>query len=160
MFPRMERAKKGEIVDDFRKIALIEHTTEDAIREGVSKGVITLCNSGVRKIDPVAIGEGLRIKVNANIGTSSDASSVSEEVEKALYSIEDVIEAVVTGVPDDILGEAVKAFVVLKDGSELSEKAIIAHYSRNLEDFMVPKFVELRESLPRTTTGKITTKNL
>ena len=85
---RMERAKKGEIVDDFRKIARIEHTTEDAIREGVSKGVITLCNSGVRKIDPVAIGEGLRIKVNANIGTSSDASSVSEEVEKALYAVE------------------------------------------------------------------------
>ena len=85
---RMERAKKGEIVDDFRKIARIEHTTEDTIREGVSKGVITLCNSGVRKIDPVAIGEGLRIKVNANIGTSSDASSVSEEVEKALYAVE------------------------------------------------------------------------
>ncbi|MFC1561052.1 phosphomethylpyrimidine synthase ThiC [Candidatus Latescibacterota bacterium] len=85
---RMERAKKGEIVDDFRKIARIEHTTEDVICEGVSKGLITLCNSGVRKIDPVAIGSGLRIKVNANIGTSSDASSVSEEVEKALYAVE------------------------------------------------------------------------
>ncbi|MBU8921167.1 MAG: AMP-binding protein [Bacteroidales bacterium] len=82
------------------------------------------------------------------------------EVENALYAIEDVVEAAVTGVPDDILGEAVKAFVVLKDGSELSEKAIIAHCSRNLEDFMVPKIIELRESLPRTTTGKITTKNL
>jgi len=85
---RMEKAKKGEVVDDFRKIARIEHTTEDTIREGVSKGEITLCNSGVRKIDPVAIGNGLRIKVNANIGTSSDASSISEEVEKALCAVE------------------------------------------------------------------------
>ncbi|MCK4538376.1 MAG: AMP-binding protein [Candidatus Krumholzibacteria bacterium] len=83
-----------------------------------------------------------------------------KEVEKALYAIEDVIEAAVTGVPDEILGEAIKAFVVLKEGSELSEKAIIAHCSRNLEDFMVPKIIELRESLPKTTTGKITTKNL
>jgi phosphomethylpyrimidine synthase len=84
----MERAKKGEIIDDFSKIAGIEYTTEDTIREGVSKGEITLCNSGVKNIEPVAIGSGLRIKVNANIGTSSDASSVNEEVEKALYAVE------------------------------------------------------------------------
>ncbi|MFC1490782.1 phosphomethylpyrimidine synthase ThiC, partial [Candidatus Latescibacterota bacterium] len=85
---RMEQAKKGEIIDDFKKIAAIENTTETAVCEGVASGEITLCHSTVRDIDPIAIGSGLRIKVNANIGTSSDASSIDEEIEKALYAVE------------------------------------------------------------------------
>ncbi|MFC1649978.1 phosphomethylpyrimidine synthase ThiC [Candidatus Latescibacterota bacterium] len=85
---RMERAKNGEIIDDFIKIAADEHTNETAVCEGIASGEITLCNSSVRNIDPVAIGRGLRIKVNANIGTSSDASSIDEEIEKALYAVE------------------------------------------------------------------------
>ena len=85
---RMERAKTGETVDEFGIIALNEHTTGQIIRDGVSAGEITLCNSSVRGIEPVAIGRGLRIKVNANIGTSSDASSIEEEIEKAHYAHE------------------------------------------------------------------------
>ena len=85
---RMERAKAGETVDEFGIIALNEHTTGQIIRDGVSAGEITLCNSVVKGIEPVAIGRGLRIKVNANIGTSSDASSIDEEVEKAHYALE------------------------------------------------------------------------
>lgn len=82
------------------------------------------------------------------------------EVENVLYSLDGVVEAAVVGVPDEILGEAVKAFVVLREGSDLDEKKILSHCTKNLEDFMVPKIVEFRESLPKTTTGKITTKNL
>ena len=85
---RMEKAKAGEIIDEFRRLAHIEHTTEEIILNGISKGEITLCNSGVKKIEPVAIGSGLRIKINANIGTSSDASSIDEEVEKALCAVD------------------------------------------------------------------------
>lgn len=85
---RMERAKTGEIVQEFDTVALKEHTTAETIRAGVARGEVTLCNSAVREIGPVAIGHGLRIKVNANIGTSSDASSIDEEVEKAHCAIE------------------------------------------------------------------------
>jgi len=83
-----------------------------------------------------------------------------KEVEGALYSLDDVIEVAVVGVPDDVLGEAVKAYVVLKEGSELNEKFLFAQCRRNLEDFMVPKHIELTKSLPKTSSGKITKKNL
>jgi len=85
---RIERAGKGEITDEFLKLAHDEHTTPETIRDGIAAGVITACNSPVRPIEPLAIGGGPSIKVNANIGTSSDASSIDEEIEKALCAIE------------------------------------------------------------------------
>ncbi len=79
-----------------------------------------------------------------------------KEVESVLYENDNVLEAAVVGVPDEVLGEAVKAYVVLKKGSRATEKEIIAHCMRHLEDFMVPKQVEFRASLPKTSSGKIT----
>ncbi|MBN2183829.1 MAG: AMP-binding protein [Candidatus Krumholzibacteriota bacterium] len=83
-----------------------------------------------------------------------------KEVENAIYSLEGVVEAAVIGVPDDLFGEAIKAFVVIREGSGLTENIILAHCAKNLEDFMVPKYIELRKSLPKTSTGKITVKGL
>ncbi len=83
-----------------------------------------------------------------------------KEVESALYALEDVIEAAVVGVRDDVLGEAIKAYVVLKSDSRMTEKEILAHCTRFLEDFMVPKYVELTGELPKTSSGKITKKKL
>jgi long-chain acyl-CoA synthetase len=83
-----------------------------------------------------------------------------KEVENALYSIDGVVEAVVAGVPDEVLGEAIKAYVVLKKGAALTEKDILARCAASLEDFMVPKYVEFRDELPKTSTGKITRKGL
>jgi amino acid adenylation domain-containing protein len=83
-----------------------------------------------------------------------------KEVESALYALEGVVEAAVIGVPDDILGESIKAFVSVADGSGLTENDILAHCKANLEDFMVPQAVEIRASLPKTTSGKITKKEL
>ena len=77
-----------------------------------------------------------------------------KEVENVLYELEGVIEAAVVGVPDPVLGEAVKAFLVL-DAAELSEAQVLAHCRSRLEDFMVPKYVEFCAELPKTTSGKI-----
>ena len=77
------------------------------------------------------------------------------EIENALYEIDDVLEAAVVGVEDTVLGQAIKAFVVLKEGSQLKEKDILRFCSQHLEDFMVPKYVEFRNTLPKTDTGKI-----
>ncbi len=82
------------------------------------------------------------------------------EVENVIYGIEGVVEAAVVGVPDEILGEAVKAYIVTSRGAGILEKQVIAYCRRHLEDFMVPKYVEFVESLPKTSSGKITKKNL
>lgn len=82
------------------------------------------------------------------------------EVENALYEMPQVKEAAVIGVPDDILGQAIKAFVALVDGEALTEAEVIKHCQKRLEKFMVPKHVEFRPELPKTNTGKISKKGL
>jgi long-chain acyl-CoA synthetase len=77
------------------------------------------------------------------------------EVENVLYGMDGVFECAVIGVSDDILGEAVKAFVVLKSGFSYTEREIIRHCLSRLESFMAPKYVEFMASLPKTDTGKI-----
>jgi amino acid adenylation domain-containing protein len=78
-----------------------------------------------------------------------------KEIENVLYNLEGILEAAVVGVPDEILGQAIKAFVVLKEGIILSENDILRYCQKNLEDFMVPKDLELVETLPKTESGKI-----
>ncbi len=77
------------------------------------------------------------------------------EVENALHALDGVYEVAVVGVPDDLLGQAVKAFVVLKPGVTYTERDVIKHCLGRLESFMAPKYVEFVEMLPKTDTGKI-----
>jgi amino acid adenylation domain-containing protein len=76
------------------------------------------------------------------------------EVEGVIHELAGVREAVVVGINDPILGQAVKAFVVPAEGSDLTEKEIIFHCASRLENLMVPREIEFRDALPKTSSGK------
>jgi long-chain acyl-CoA synthetase len=79
----------------------------------------------------------------------------SREVEAILEGNEKVAEAAVVGVPDETFGEAVKVFIVLKQGVEATEVEMIEYCKANLASYKKPKYVEFVGSLPRNTVGKV-----
>ena len=83
-----------------------------------------------------------------------------KEVEGVLYALDGVLEVAVIGVPDDLLGQAIKAFIVLRAGATYTEREVIRHCLSKLESFMAPKFVVFVDSLPKTNTGKISKTGL
>jgi acyl-CoA synthetase (AMP-forming)/AMP-acid ligase II len=79
----------------------------------------------------------------------------SIEVEDAIFSLPDVAEVAVIGIPDETWGEMVIALVVAAGGSALTEQAVTDHCRGMLAGYKCPKRVEFREALPRTATGKL-----
>ena len=77
------------------------------------------------------------------------------EVEAAFYKHEGVTEVAVVGIPDDMKGEAVKAFVVLKDGQDTSADDLRFFIRGQLANFKVPAKIEIKKELPKNRTGKI-----
>jgi acyl-coenzyme A synthetase/AMP-(fatty) acid ligase len=78
-----------------------------------------------------------------------------KEIENALYAFPGVVEAVVVGIPDPIVGQALKAYIVLHDAT-VTEQELLAYCRAHLEPHLVPKYVEFRKELPRTPSGKTT----
>ncbi|WP_246943980.1 long-chain-fatty-acid--CoA ligase [Bacillus pinisoli] len=77
------------------------------------------------------------------------------DIEEILYEHPAVMEAVVVGVPDEYRGETVKAVIVPKAGKEVSEDEIIQYCRENMSAYKVPRLVEFRAELPKTSVGKI-----
>jgi len=77
------------------------------------------------------------------------------EVEEAIMSHAGVAQAAVIGVPDEVWGESVKAFVVPKEGVTLTEEEILEACKERLASFKKPKSVEFMRELPQNAYGKI-----
>ena len=78
-----------------------------------------------------------------------------KEIEEIVQELDGVQEVAVVGVPDEMLGEVIKAFVVPAKTATLDKKAVLRHCKNRLALYKIPKFIEFIESLPKTASGKI-----
>jgi long-chain acyl-CoA synthetase len=78
-----------------------------------------------------------------------------KEIEDVLYLMEGVLEAAVIGVPEEILGQSIKAYVALGENFHVSKQELLRHCAKHLEDFKIPQQVEFRAALPKNGNGKI-----
>jgi acyl-coenzyme A synthetase/AMP-(fatty) acid ligase len=87
----------------------------------------------------------------------SGYSVFPEEVEQMLIRHPAVSAAAVIGVPDPVRGESVKAFIVLNQGYEgtVTEEEIIRWSKEKMANYKYPRYVEFRNTLPATGTGKL-----
>jgi phosphomethylpyrimidine synthase len=92
---QMEAAKKGIITKEMKIVAEKENMNAEVLRERVSRGTVVIpANWHHKSLDPHGVGEGLRTKVNVNLGVSGDCADYSEELEKVSLSIEFGAEAI------------------------------------------------------------------
>jgi phosphomethylpyrimidine synthase len=91
---RIETARKGTISDEIRGVAQREQLDPEQLRKAVGDGTVVVVKNVNRDIEPMAIGACTRIKINANIGTSSARTDLSEEIEKMEVAVKHGADAV------------------------------------------------------------------
>ncbi len=130
-----------------------EDLSREMLREGPLPGERMLCAQDLFRMDE----DGYLYFVGRSddiIKTRGEKVS-PVEVENCLHGMPGIREAAVVGFDDPILGQAIRAFVVLEPDADLSDKDVKKYCLAHLENFMVPKEVCFRNSLPKTATGKI-----
>jgi long-chain acyl-CoA synthetase len=127
--------------------------TAERVREGREPGERLLATDDLFRTDE----EGYLYFVSRrdDIIKSRGEKVPPREVEEVLHRAAGVSQAVVVGVPDRLLGEAVHAHVVPQEEHQLDPAALRRYCAEHLEDYMVPKRVVVHDELPRTSNGKI-----
>lgn len=77
------------------------------------------------------------------------------EIEEVLFQSGQVRQAAVIGIPDEVMGQVVKAFVVARDGTEVEVQKLLAYCGERVPRYMIPRRVDVLEELPKTTSGKV-----
>ena len=117
MATQMQLAREGKVTDAMRHVAEEEHVAVETVRERVAQGTIAICANvnhlAQGNFQPRGVGEGLRTKVNANIGTSSTFPEIAPELEK----LDEAVKCGADAVMDLSTG----------DGIDESRRRIIEH---------------------------------
>jgi phosphomethylpyrimidine synthase len=110
---QLESARQGIITEKMHQAALAEGVEPEFIRAGIAAGNIIICHNNKHlNGTPLAVGKGLKTKVNANIGSSADDLSIEKELEKARVAVAagaDAIMDLSTGGPVDEIRRAIIA---------------------------------------------------
>ena len=95
MTTQMQFARQGIVTEEMKLVAAQENVSEEFIRQGVAQGTIVICcNRNHKNLKPCGVGQGLRVKVNANIGTSSSFPCIEPELLKLQAAIDAGADAV------------------------------------------------------------------
>jgi long-chain acyl-CoA synthetase len=132
--------------------------TADMIGDGVYPGDRLLCTHDLFTVD--ADGDLYFVSRSDEIIKTRGEKVSPVHVENVLFSIEAVKEAAVVGVPNDLLGEAIRAYIVREDGIPVDESEIIQVCRERLEGFAVPHEIQFIDELPKTASGKVRRRSL
>src|SRR5271157_1476690 len=77
------------------------------------------------------------------------------EVEEVVFQSGKTRHAAAIGIPDELLGQAVKVFVVLREGESWDQDALLSFCAEKMPRYMVPKYIEVLDELPQTSSGKV-----
>lgn len=146
------RGTEGEIWCRGETVMMGYYKDPDATADAItSEGWLRTGDLGVLDDDSYLTITG-RLKEQLKIG-GTNTSPI--EIEQMLAAHPDVKSSVVVGVPDERMGEVAWAFVELINGADASAEDIIAHCSRSLADYKVPRQVHFVTEFPLTATGKV-----
>ena len=152
---QLESAKKNIITPLMRKIALAEGVRPDSLLRNIKSGKAVILKNNSRKLaKPCAVGLGLRTKVNSNLGTSTDKSSLKEELRKLdisiKYGADSVMDLSVGGDLKKIRGEIIKRSIIPLGTVPVYEIAVFAQKKRrNFLNFTPSDMLNILEAQAR-----------
>jgi acyl-CoA synthetase (AMP-forming)/AMP-acid ligase II len=141
----------GEIVVSGPNVMLGYWNQPDENREVLRDGTLRTGDLARRDADGYLWVVGRKKEIIKSGGNRVSA----REVEDCLLANDAILEACVVGVPDDILGEAIRAVIVLKNGIQSDQKEVQMYCRKHLADFKVPKQILFVDALPKYQSGKV-----
>lgn len=132
------------------------HRNQEATRSSLRDGFFSVGDLGRRDADGYYYLESRKHDMVISGGTNI----YPREIEDHLHTHPAIADAAVIGVPDPEWGESLRAFIVLREGHELTEQDVIAYCREGLADFKRPRKVTFVKELPRNPTGKVLKREL
>ncbi len=124
---QMQAAKNGEITEEMKLIAKKENVDVDKLRKRVAAGHVVILKNMRHDVEPVGVGAGLKVKVNANIGTSMDIVDVEAEIRKAQiakkYGADTIMDLSTGGELDEIRRKIMSAVPIVTGTVPIYEAA-------------------------------------